>query len=54
MAPRALNIYQELTGAFGWTCPYCRSESRYVYGERDKARSLAIRHTKRCRKKARG
>jgi hypothetical protein len=48
---RVISIFQELAGGYGWVCPYCRAECRYVYGEREKAVGLAIRHSKRCKKR---
>lgn len=48
MTRRAVT-YTTLAGEWGWTCPACRAESRYVYGSRHKARRLARLHDRYCR-----
>lgn len=45
--------YTTLAGEWGWTCPRCRAESRYVYGSRYHAKRLARAHDAYCRGAAR-
>jgi hypothetical protein len=48
-APTRTNVYTTLAGEWGWVCPACRAESRYVYGSRHKAQRLGRLHDRHCR-----
>jgi hypothetical protein len=47
--PSRTQLTTTLEGGYGWRCPVCAAESRYLYRSRTKAKRLGIVHERHCR-----